>query len=273
MTKEFTHRKQILGLLFGLIAGAAFSLTTWGVDAVLLAIAHAATPFVKFIPGLIVSVAACGLVGWLSVRLEKARIAVLLWLALAVFLSWLVMWLPLHLAPGLQAAFNPQLRSYFDFPPIDGKGQILFFVFLVTGFVSLVCGMLEIHLIDQAMISQGGMAIVTPLLISLALFGFAGISADELMNRNLREPIQAMNEVIQFAADNQGKDVSAKTAREKRLSVVKELTGLIDRPRRLTVIGYDSSMWQIEVLVDFQGELATCTVMVNQPTMCSLVNP
>ncbi|GAP12296.1 hypothetical protein LARV_00028 [Longilinea arvoryzae] len=270
MTKEFTDRKRLLGLLFGIIAGLAFSITTWGTDAVQLALAHSATPFVKFLPGMAMSVAAGGVVGWLSIRFEKAKLAILLWLALAVFLSWLVLWLPLQLAPGLQKAFNPQATHFFHFSAIDGKTQIAAFVFLVVAFVSLVCGLLEVHLIDQAMISQGGMAILTPLLISLALFGFAGISADDLLNRNLREPIQALNDVIQFAVDNEGKEVSASLAREKRLSVVKEITGLVDRPRKLTVIGFDSSMWQIDILADFDGNLATCTVMVNQPTMCSL---
>ncbi len=273
MNTKFVNRKRFLGVLFGLIAGLAFALTTWGVDAISLAASHGAVPFVKFLPGMTLSLAACGLVGWLSVRFERARLAILMWLALAVFLSWLVMWLPVQLAPILEKAFNPQLVSFFHFPAIDGKGQIQVFVFLVIGFVALVCGLLEIHLIDQAMISQGGLAIVTPLLISLTLFGFAGISADELMNRGLREPIQALNDVIEFAIDNQGAEVSAKVAREKRLAVVKELGDWIDRPRRMTVVGYDSSLWQIEVLVDFDGNLATCTVMVNQPTLCSRVNP
>lgn len=268
MDAHFSHRKQTLGLLFGLIAGFAFAITAWGVDAVMIARAHAVSPFAKFLPGLVICTLAGGLVGWLSIRLEKAKIAIFLWLGLAGLFTWLVMWLPLHFLPTMLKTFDPGYGKLLTYVPLEGEGQVWGMAFVVIGFVSFLCGLLEIHLIDQALLSEGGISIFIPLIVSLGLLAFAGITADGLLNRSFREPIQAMDELIQFAVDNEGKEVPALTAREKRLSVVKEMADLIDRPRRLAVIGFDETLWQMKVLVDFDGELATCTVMVNQPTMC-----
>jgi len=65
MKTSVNDRKQLVGLLFGLTAGLAFSVFAWGVDGLVLAGAHGAYPWVKFIPGLIISLIGGGLVGWL----------------------------------------------------------------------------------------------------------------------------------------------------------------------------------------------------------------
>lgn len=268
MEAHFSQRKQRMGLLFGITAGAAFSLTAWGLDALQLSLAHAAYPFLKFIPGLIISVLTGALVGWLTIRLERLWIGILLWLGLAGVFTWLVMWLPLKGTPMLLSLLEPNQAHLLYFPAIDSQNQFTAMGLVVLAFVSLICGLMEMHLIDQSLMGQGGLALVSPLLISLTIFVLAGTSSDYLINRHFREPLQAMDKLIQFASDNQGQDVPVIVARKNRLSVVKDLDDLIPYPRKLTLIGYDEVLGQMDFLVDFSGYWVRCSVIYNQPTMC-----
>lgn len=270
MDTQFSARKQKMGLLFGLIAGLAFAVMTWGVDAVKLAQAHAAWPFARFLPGLAMTMLAAGLVGWLSVRLEKVWLAVILWVGLALFITWQVVWLPMKFSPLYFETIKPSLGDLLYYPTADSQVQFWVFSFIVIAFVSILCGLLEIHLVDQSLLGQGSLALLTPLLIAMALFGFAGVSADDLVNTTFREPVLAMDKLIQFAIDNEGKDVPPVVARKERLAVVKDLYGLLDRPRSLTLTGFDKSLGQMDILVDFGGKWVRCTVIYNQPTMCKI---
>lgn len=257
-----------MGLLFGTIAGLAFSLTAWGIDAIQLAQAHAAYPLLKFIPGLIISVLTGAIVGWLTIRLDRLWIGMLLWALLAGVYTWLVMWLPLKGSPTLLSLLEPNQAHLLYYPSIESQSQFAVMGLIVNGFVALICGLMEIHLIDQAMMGMGTLALISPLLISFAVFALAGTSGDYLINRHFRESMQAMDELIQFAADNEGKEVPAIVARQKRLSVVKDLDDLITYPRKLTLIGYDEMLGQMDILVDFNGNWVRCSVIYNQPTMC-----
>lgn len=268
MEAHFSQKKQRMGLFFGIIAGLAFSLTAWGLDAIQLAQAHAAYPLLKFLPGFVISLLTGALVGWLTIRLERLWIGILLWLGLAGVFTWLVMWLPLKGAPILLRLLEPNQAHLLYYPMIDSQTQFTAMGLIVIGFVSLICGLMEIHLVDQALMGQGAIALVSPLLISLTVYALAGTSGDYLINRHFREPLQAMDKLIQFAADNQGKDVPVIVARQKRLSVVKGLDDLIVYPRKLTLIGYDEMLGQMDFLVNFSGNWVRCSVIYNQPTMC-----
>lgn len=268
MEAHFSQKKQRMGLLFGTIAGLAFSIMAWGVDAFQLALAHAAFPFIKFIPGLLISVLAGGLVGWLTIKIERLWAAILLWALLACLYTWLVMWLPLKAMPFLLKVLQPSISPLLYYPNIESQTQFIAMGLVVIGFVALICGLMEIHLIDQAMLGMGTLALISPLLISLVVFGLAGSAGDYLLNRHFREPLQVLDGLIQFAADNDGKEVPVIVSRKKRLSVVKDLNELMVYPRTLTLVGYDAMLGQMDYLVDFSGNWVRCSVIYNQPTMC-----
>ncbi len=268
MNAQFSAKKQRLGLLYGTAAGLAFSIMAWGVDAFLLLQAHATFPLVRFIPGLLICVSASALVGWLTIRVERVWAALILWALLACLFVWLVMWLPLKFTPAFLKFYLPKLSDLVYYPSIDNEIQFKIIGWLVIGFMCLICGFMEIHLLDQALLTTGTLSLITPLLISLALFTIAGNSADDLINRIFREPVQILDNLIQYAADNEGKEVSPIVARQKRLTVVKNLDGLITRPRTLTLIAFDRGLGQVDILIDFGGKWARCSVIYNQPTMC-----
>ena len=68
MNTETRRKKLVAGLFYGLAAGFAFALFTWGIDAYKLAQANGAFYWVRFVPGLLICLIAGALVGWLTVH-------------------------------------------------------------------------------------------------------------------------------------------------------------------------------------------------------------
>ena len=266
------HKKLKYGLSYGLVGGVAFAIFAWGVDAVLLTLAHATFPWIKFIPGLIICTLAGGLVGWLTIRFENHLIALLLWFLLAVLFSWLVVWLPLTGAPGIIKLLDPELATRFDFSQVQDIYQFRLVGLLAVGLAAIISGLLEINLVENALLAPSGFTHILTLLVCLILFGVGGSSTDHLINTNFREPIQAVDKLIQFAADNEGKEVPSITARAMHLSAAKDLDEYLQSPRQLTIIAFDPPLGMMNILVNFDGSLVQCTAIYSQPTNCVILS-
>lgn len=266
------HRKKLrLGLIYGIVAGLAFAIFTWGVDALLLAHANASNYWVKIIPGLIISTLAGGIIGWLTMLFHRHGYALLLWGLLAILYSWLAVWLPFTVSIRIISAINPYLAHWFNFSPILDFGQFRLVSIGVIGLVAIICGLLEINFVDQSSLSPYLSGSVISLLVCIILFGLAGSAIDHLINSNLREPIQVVNTLLQFAQDNFGKEVPKTIARQMHLSATKQLGELIQKPRQLTLIGFDENLGIVNILVDFAGIKAKCTTIFAQPTDCIIL--
>ncbi len=266
------HIKKLrLGLIYGLVAGAAFSVFAFGVDALLLARANAAFYWVKFIPGLIACTLSSGLVGWLTIRIENHLIALLLWGLLAGLYSWLVVWLPFTGNAFILKLLSPSLIKWFDFRPLQDLAQIRLVSMVLIGLGAILCGLLEINLIHQALISPYIAASITPIAVAIILLSVVGSATDQMINVNIREPVQKINSLLQFGAENVGVDVPRETARKMHLSAIRQLDSVIQKPRELTLIGYDENLGMMDVLVNFEGTLVKCTTIYSQPTDCIIL--
>lgn len=268
MTTDVNRKKQVAGVLYGLAAGLAFAVFVWGLDAWQLAQAHGAYYWVKFAPGLLLSLVSGALVGWLTVKLQNSFFSVLLWIVLALFFSRLTYWLSIQLAPRIIRLFNGALGNYLDYPHHKALEQNYWFGFASIVIVAIICGLLENILIDQALFSTGRFALVVPLVVCMMGFGLAGTSADSLANKPLRDPILKVDELLQFAYDNSGKEVSAEVARKMHLGAVSTIEGYLSRERKLILSNFDNAMGQIDILVDFDGRWVKCTTIYSQITMC-----
>lgn len=271
MAAPFVRKKQLTGLFYGLVAGAVFSLTAWGMDAVKLAGANMAFPFMKFIPALIVCALAGGLAGWLSIRVGHWLVSIILWLLFALLVVWLVLWLPIEGSAELLRFLSPNLTHWIEYVSIDGLMQFRVVGLIVIGIPCLLCGVVENNLVEQALAAQGVGGWIAMLLVAALLLGAAGFAADELLNRHFREPAQALDDLFEFAAEHQGKEVEKTLARRMRLSVAKPLGDLVKNPRRMTLVAYDSTLGQMDFLVDFRGTWARCKVIYSQPTQCDIM--
>ena len=116
MKPAVSKRKHVAGLLYGLAAGLAFAIFAWGVDAILLARANGIFTWVKFFPGLIISLLSGALVGWLTARFERVWLSLLLWLLQALLFAHMVIWLPIKVAPRIISLFNPALGEFLKYP-------------------------------------------------------------------------------------------------------------------------------------------------------------
>lgn len=261
-------KKQLVGLLYGLAAGLAFAVFAWGIDAFLIANAHGAYSWVKFIPGLLISTLCGGFVGWITVRFQNHFLGIGIWLAYALILSKLIVWLPIQLTPYLIKIFNSPLGNYLDYPVYKELNQIRWFGFVVIAIVSIVCALIENILIDQAFFSTGKIAIFIPVIVCALCFSLAGNSADGLYNRVIREPILIVDNLLQFAADNLDKEVPPTTVRAMHLSAVNTIKEYLPRERTLILSNFDQSFGQIDVLINFSGYWVKCTTVYNQVTFC-----
>ncbi len=270
MTSAVHHKKLFLGAIYGITSGVAFSIFAWGIDAWLLMKANAALPLVKFIPGLLLCIPAGGLAGWLTMRFNKHRAAILFWGLLALFFSWLTIWLSMDGAAYFVKQINPSIAQYVAYSDIGAIALFQFraISFIVVGFAAIVCGLLEINLIDQALLSPYGMASGTMLVVCVVLFSLAGSTLDHVININFREPVLVINELIQFAADHQGQEVPVEIARSMHLSAAANLEDLLPKSRRLTLMTFDPNFGLIDILVDFEGSLVKCTTIYAQASDC-----
>lgn len=271
MKTSVNIRKQLFGLLFGLSAGLAFAVFAWGVDGFLLARAHGAYPWVKFIPGLLISLVGGGLVGWLTVRLQNPIIRLFLWLLFAFLLSKLFLWIPIKAAPQFISWFDSYLGNYLNYSLYSDFNHMQWIGFVVIAIIAILCGLLENVLIEQALFSTGTFSMAIPLVISFVFFCLAGNTVDGLYNKQIRDPIIAVDDLLQFAVDNTGKEVSAEVSRAMHLSAINPIKELLPLERSLILSNYDQMLGQIDVLVKFNGQWVKCTTVYNQVTFCKLV--
>lgn len=260
------------GLVYGLSAGLAFAVFTWGFDAVQLMRANAAYPWVKFIPGLVLCLLSAGLAGWLSTKVERAWAALLFWSLLALLFAHLVVWLPIVITPKLIGLSNPALGEFLNYPFYPSLNQNIWVGFVIIIIAAVICGLLQNLLLEQALFSSGSFAIIVPLIVSFLAFSVVGSSSDELLNKKFREAIQQVDEIIVFTLDNAGQEVSSEEALKMRQFVFSKVDELITEERGLILSNFDETLGQIDILVDFNGHWVKCPVIYNQVITCSQVS-
>ena len=258
-------------MLYGFVAGLSFAIFAWGVDALLLSRANAAYGWVRFIPGLIICVSSGALVGWLSARFERVWISLLLWLLQALLFAHLVIWLPIIVAPRLISLFNPALGEFLDYPFHATLNQNLWVGFAIIAVASIICGLLQNLLLDQALFSSGSFALVIPLIVSFLAFSLVGNSSDSLLNKRFRESIQQVDKIISFTLAHAGQEVPAEEALKMRLFVFNQVEDLVTEERGLILSNFDEMLGQVDVLVSFNGQWVKCPVIYNQVVTCSRV--
>lgn len=272
MKPEMSRKKQIAGLLYGLAAGLAFAIFAWGIDALLLAGAHGAFVWVKFLPGILICVLSGAFVGWLAMLVQKIWFTLLIWLAQALLYAHLILWLPLKVAPSLIKIFNPALGEFLKYPYYPELQQNLWIGFVFVAAVSIVCALLEGILIDQALFSSGKFALIVPLLVVATVFALIGKTTDSLLNKHLRDPILSVDSVITTFLVYEGQEVPLEVARKSRLFALDRVTKAVKEERSLILSNFDEMIGQVDVLVDFEGQWVKCPVIWNQVSSCSLVN-
>jgi len=268
---DVVRSKRIYGIWYGVALGFAFSIFAWGVDAYLLSKTTALFPWLKFIGGAIPAVIVGGLAGWLSARLDKAILAVFIWILAALFFAWLTVMLPLQISPRLLVMAEPDIQGllhYEYYPEFSSRIGVAFAWITIFMFIT---GLLQLPMSESAVFATSVLGKISPMLVSLVLMGIAGSIIDGLNNELLRKPIYEMDATIQFFVDNRGREIDKQESRKMHQGSLRAIQGLVSSDRTLVVSGYNEYLEEVEVLVQFEDAWVECLVLYSQPVNCKQV--
>jgi len=256
-------------LQLGAIAGLAFSLALWAYEAILLIRAHVAYAWLPMAVGTISCLLVCTLAALLTRLVNRALLGIVFWILAARLIAELAIALPLKIAPGLMMLFEPGLRSRLPAYPFNdtfqtwaGFGTVWLAIFFA------ILGLLQLTLVETAVPATTPAGRLTPYFVFIPVMLLASVMSSNMINEQLRAPLIATNDMIQFVIDHQNAKVDPTIARAMHLNTVDTISSLINRPRRLFLGNYDEYFSQVDVLIDFSGEWATCSTVYRQAVYC-----
>ena len=272
-TRVINTRTFQYTLKLGAISGLAFSLALWAYEAVVLTQAHVGYPWIPLLIGTVLCVLVCTLAALLTLLLNRALLGILFWVLAARLIAELALYLPLKIAPVLMIFLEPGLRPRLPVYPINstlqtwtGLGTVWLAIFLG------MLGLLQLTLVDQGVPATTAAGRLTPYFIFIPVMVIASVMSSYMINEQLRAPLLATNDAIQFAIDHQDASVDPLLAREMHMSTINTVSDLINRPRRLFLGKYNDSFTQVDVLIDFNGDWVDCNTAYSQPVNCNPVS-
>jgi len=269
---DVLRAKHIYGIWFGIFLGLAFAIAAWGIDAFILTQLHGLLPWLKFLGGAIPCMLVGGFTGWLSARLNRSILSILLWLAAASIFAWLTISLPLTIAPGLIGFMEPDTQGLLHYTYYEEFSSRVGVAYTWIAIFVALAGLLQIPLSDSAVFSTSWMGKLVPMLVCLVLMGICGILVDGLNNGALRSATAALDTTIQFSIDHRGREIDPAEARKMHVGALRTIEDAITPQRRLIVSGYDAFLGEIQVLIKFENAWAECKVFYNQPISCKKIS-
>jgi hypothetical protein len=264
--------RRFFGAFYGFVIALAFAAWNWGIDSWLLSRAHAFDPWLKFAIGALLCVPVGILAGWLVMRLENGLLAVVIWLAGALFFAWVSVALPFQIAPWLMETRHA-LPGGITHP---GGQDLLTRIGLAFAWVAifvLVAGLLELPMGESAAFSTSLFGRFGPSLLCIVLMGISGFMVDGLNNQPLRDALVLTDQTIQFMVDHLGQQVDPALARANHLAGLRTIADIVENSRHLAVGQFDRELGQIHILVDFGGQWADCLTMYGQMSGCNKIAP
>lgn len=271
---EILHSKHMFGIWFGAALGLAFAIFAWGVDAFLLNWMNGLYPWLKFLGGVLPCVVVGGLAGWLSARLDKPLVAMLLWAAAASVFAWLTVSLPMQITPRLLSLVEPGIQNLLHYTDSEAFSTRFGVVYVWIALFVCLAGLIQIPLSDSAVFSTSFFGRISPALAALILMAICGTTVDGLNNELLRSSVDAANATIQYVLDNRGRDIDPTESRRMHLGALRGVEDLITPDRKFIVSGYDLVLEQVQVLARFENAWVECELVSNQLIDCEQVgNP
>lgn len=271
---EILRSKHMFGIWFGAALGLAFAIFAWGVDAFLLNWMNGLYPWLKFLGGVLPCVVVGGLAGWLSARLDKPLVAMLLWAAAASVFAWLTVSLPMQITPRLLSLVEPGIQNLLHYTDSEAFSTRFGVVYVWIALFVCLAGLIQIPLSDSAVFSTSFFGRISPVLAALILMAICGTTVDGLNNELLRSSVDAANATIQYVLDNRGRDIDPTESRRMHLGALRGVEDLITPDRKFIVSGYDLVLEQVQVLARFENAWVECELVSNQLIDCEQVgNP
>jgi hypothetical protein len=263
-SQEIKNSKRRMGVWFGLVGGLVFSLVLWGIDGFGLAAGNAYLPWAKLAMGLIPAVGIYTLVAWISARAENGVWAFIVWLLGGFAVCYTACRLPFEGLTLFYKVFDPAIAARVNYPFNDGTSAHVFIVMGICIVVNGVLGILFTLLPDNAANASAKGGVLIPLLIWSFFFLAEASVIDVEVQQRLRSPVQAVNLLVDRKIASETNPVSKEEARRLHLSSMNTVLDLLHEPRKLVLSGYDSTLIQTNVLVNFNGSWVECIAIADQ---------
>jgi hypothetical protein len=258
-----------LGLVFGFLMGLAFIAGTWGVDAYEMTSASAMLPWLRLALGSLVVVPLCMLAGWLVARADSALVGLVTWLLMAVPLNYWVGHVPYEVASWVVGRLTPELQGLQVYPFSVSALTRLWISAAISAVLLAIAGALQTSAIDAARNTSLVVRRFFAFLVCVPFFILAGVFADLMIQRPLRQPLVVINDLIQYVLDTEGQEVDPSMARSMHVGALNAIGPLLHQPRRLVLGDFDlDDLESARVLVDFNGTWARCYVIAGQASYC-----
>jgi hypothetical protein len=268
---EIVRLKRKFGILYGVIAGLAFAVASWGWDGYRLTASHAYFPWTMLITGSIFCAIVGGITGWLTARSENSLLGIVFWSVSSIFFAWLMVALPLQINPFIVSKFDPQLGALLNYEENIEFG-IRFGVSLawVIPFV-LIVGVTQLPITEPAVFATSVFGKIAPLFFCVVVMSISGVITDSLINAHFRDAITSLDNTIQFVLDNKNNENIDKTlSREAHASALRGVEEYVQESRHLFVGSYDEYFGEIHVFVKFNEQWLDCNVLYSQPVSCEI---
>jgi len=170
---EIIRLKQKFGMLYGMIAGLAFAVSSWGWDGYMLSKSHAYFPWIMLITGMIFCAILGGIAGWLTARSESSLLGVIFWIISSLFFAWFIVALPLQINPFIASKLDPQLGTLLDYEK-DMEFAFRFGVSLawVVPFM-LIVGVTQLPIMEPAVFSTSVFGKTTSLFFCIVVMSIS----------------------------------------------------------------------------------------------------
>jgi hypothetical protein len=266
---EIIRAKRIYGAIYGAAAGLAFAASSWGMDAYTLQNSHASYPWIKFIVGVTV----CGLaglfVGWITSLKDGALFGALIWLSLGFLFAWLTVALPMQITSKIINQLDPHLGALLNYDTGSVLVYRYFIAFMWIAPFLFITGIVQLPIIEPSVFSTSMAGRIAPILFCILVMGIGGFITDDLINVFFRDAIVSMDNTIEFALENKGKDADPLISRQMHAASLNTISQYLDEKRSLFVGKYDELLGTFDVLVKFKDTWFDCTVIYNQPVVCA----
>jgi hypothetical protein len=261
--------KRKFGMTYGIAAGIAFAVSSWGWDGYVLNASHAYFPWIMLLVGLIFCAVFGGISGWLTARFESSLLGILFWVITSAGFAWLMVALPLQINPAIVSKLDPQLGALLNYAN-DGEFMVRFGASLIWILpFMLITGVTQIPITESAVFSTSFFSKVIPLFFCVVVMGLSGTFTDSLINVHFRDAITSLDATIQFVVDNQGNENTDQAlSRQMHARALWEVNEQVQESRKLFVGSYDEYFGEFHVLVKFGGKWVDCLVLYNQPNAC-----
>lgn len=264
-------KKNMIGLLFGFIAGLVFALVAWLPDALQLAGSHAVLPWLKFGIGTTAAILLFSLAGWIAIQKHTLIITILCFEIASFLTALLAGHLPFEITKQVMQMTDATFTSLVNLPFHEGALTRTVLTIVISSVPTLIAALFFESLTSQTYLAASRMRVILPVIIFIVFFIFNAFITDDMNNRSLRAPIIHMSALIQQAQKIQSGETIPSSMKDEWVDTILLMDINVRVPYRLLVEKYDTIFSQLELLVQFGQNWYRCNMWEDQPFYCAPV--